>query len=103
MTDKRGSWTIQEKHETWSDYIETKMWKLFDNNSLNKLENDKGWDFKQEAPCPKCGEKMLKAQYQGSQPNKSYSWDIDHINSDPDNNSLGNRQPMHPWCNKEKN
>jgi|GEM_PF-5368851 len=49
------------------------MWEIFDNERLNELQTDGSYIYTQAAPCPFCGEKMLKAQYQGVQPDKSFS------------------------------
>lgn len=97
MSDKRGKWSKNNRNIIWKSYIEIKMWRIF--NNLNELK----WNWSQQAPCPYCGESMLKAQYQGSQPNKWASWDIDHINGNSEDNRLENLQPMHPICNKKKN
>ncbi|WP_342274869.1 HNH endonuclease signature motif containing protein [Spiroplasma endosymbiont of Cantharis lateralis] len=96
MSDKRGRWSKDDLNIIWKDYINIKIYKYF--NDLNKLD----WDLSQEAPCPYCEELMLKAQYQGFQPNKEFSWDVDHINENSKDNFISNLQPMHPKCNKEK-
>ncbi|AUB31745.1 HNH endonuclease signature motif containing protein [Spiroplasma floricola] len=96
MADKRGTWSKEDRNIIWKDYISNKMFKYF-----QKLDKEK-WDFSQEAPCPLCGSLMLKAQYQGVQPDKKYSWDIDHINENYEDNFINNLQPMHPKCNKQK-
>jgi len=49
------------------------MWEIFKNDQLKKLQENKTYIYTQSAPCPFCGEKMLKAQYQGVQPDKSFS------------------------------
>jgi len=57
----------------------------------------------QEANCPYCGRRMCRSAYEGDQPSSDYAWNVDHIDSNPSNNCLDNLQPMHPWCNREKN
>jgi len=98
MADKRGKWTKEDKDLIWKNYVNKKIYDYFEEDDLNEF------DLNQECPCPfaMCEGYMLKAQYQGKQPNKDYSWDIDHINGNPKDNRLENLQPMHPWCNKEK-
>jgi len=91
------NWTKEEKRKIWNDYINNKMWERFNEEALKEAN----WDWNQAAPCPYCGKKMLRAQYQGLQPDKEFSWDIDHIKNST-NNSLNNLQPMHPRCNKLK-
>lgn len=95
MSDKRGNWTKNDLKIIWKSYVENKILRLFSN-----LDE---YDLTQMAPCSYCRKVMLRAQYQGVQPNKDCSWDVDHIDSNPKNNILENLQPMHPWCNKEKN
>jgi hypothetical protein len=97
VSDKRGKWSKQDKRIIWNNYVDNMVIKIFRENQLNSL------DLTQRAPCPYCGKLMFRAQYQGVQPNQGFSWDIDHINGNSDNNSISNLQPMHPWCNKRKN
>ncbi|WP_308149662.1 hypothetical protein [Spiroplasma sp. AdecLV25b] len=67
--------------QIWKDYVQNKIYGIF--KSKNNFQN---WDLSQEAPCSRCGKTMLKSQYQGVQPDKDYSWDVDHIDSNPRNN-----------------
>lgn len=98
----RKTFTQSQRNEIWLYYINSRMWDIFNNDRLNELQDSGSYIYAQAAPCPFCGEKMLKAQYQGVQPDKSFSWDIDHIDNNPTRNNVVNLQPMHPWCNKKK-
>jgi hypothetical protein len=100
MADKRGKWTKEELKEIWDSYVEDDDYieDVFKKFNLDANE----FDLNQEAPCYWCGEIMLRAQYQGKQPDKWASWDVDHINSNPQDNRINNLIPMHPWCNKDK-
>jgi hypothetical protein len=60
------------------------------------------FDLNQETLCYWRGEIILRAQYRGEQLANWVSWDVDHINSNPQDNSVDNLISMHPWCNKEK-
>jgi hypothetical protein len=103
MSDKRGKWSKKERDLIWKNYVDDKEYIKSCINDIGISIDFNNFVFSQEAPCPFCGERILKAQYQGVQKNKWASWDVDHKNSDSKDNNLNNLQPMHPWCNKEKN
>lgn len=90
MADKRGNWSKTDLKLIWKNYITT------------KISSTADYDLTQSAPCPECGIAMLKAQYQGYQRDKEYSWDVDHVDENSSNNDISNLQPIHPKCNKNK-
>ncbi|ASP28792.1 hypothetical protein SCORR_v1c10200 (plasmid) [Spiroplasma corruscae] len=100
MADKRGKWSKKNLKEIWDDYVDNKIWKIFDRNDLMSWE----FGFVDKAPCParNCGKVMIRSQYLGNQPAGKHCWDVDHINEDSSDNSISNLQPMHPACNKKK-
>lgn len=100
MKDKRGKWTKEDLKEIWISYVEDTE---YISNLAERADIDlEDFNLNQNSPCPWCGEIMIRAQYQGDQPDKWGSWDVDHIDGNPKNNEINNLQPMHPWCNKEK-
>jgi hypothetical protein len=102
VADKRGRWSKKERDLIWKSYVDDREYIISCMNDIGISIDFDNYNFSQEAPCPFCGELMLKAQYQGAQMDKWASWDIDHIDGNSNNNNLNNLQPMHPWCNKEK-
>ncbi len=47
------------------------------------------------------GREIDRASY--GQPNSRFGWNVDHINSNPKDNSLANLQPLHYATHEEKN